>query len=53
MSSVKWELEDLSLRYLEPDIYYDLAEKVKKKKKRKRKDNTRYYIRDRFKFKEK
>lgn len=32
MSSVKWELEDLSLRYLEPDIYYDLAEKVKKKR---------------------
>ncbi|MCI5997228.1 MAG: bifunctional (p)ppGpp synthetase/guanosine-3',5'-bis(diphosphate) 3'-pyrophosphohydrolase [Peptoniphilaceae bacterium] len=32
MSSVKWELEDLSLRYLEPEIYYDLAEKVKKKR---------------------
>lgn len=32
MSSVKWELEDLSLRYLEPEIYYDLAEKIKKKR---------------------
>lgn len=32
MSSIKWELEDLSLRYLEPDIYYELAEKLKKKR---------------------
>ena len=32
MSNVKWELEDLSLRYLEPEIYYDLAERVKKKR---------------------
>lgn len=32
MSSVKWELEDLSLRYLEPEIYYELAEKLKKKR---------------------
>lgn len=32
MSSIKWELEDLSLRYLEPEIYYDLAEKLKKKR---------------------
>ncbi len=29
----KIELEDLSMRYLKPDIYYDLAEKVAKKKK--------------------
>lgn len=32
MSNVKWELEDLSLRYLEPEIYYDLAERVNKKR---------------------
>lgn len=32
MSSIKWELEDLSLRYLEPEIYYELAEKLKKKR---------------------
>ncbi|MDH7479589.1 MAG: RelA/SpoT family protein, partial [Syntrophomonadaceae bacterium] len=25
---LKWELEDLSLRYLEPDRYYDLVEKI-------------------------
>lgn len=25
ISNIKWELEDLSLRYLEPEIYYDLA----------------------------
>ena len=28
MYSIKWELEDLSLRYLEPAIYYDLVRKV-------------------------
>lgn len=28
MSKVKWELEDLSFRYLEPNMYYDLARKV-------------------------
>ena len=32
ISTVKWELEDLSLRYLEPKIYYDLVEKVKLKR---------------------
>ena len=32
ISSIKWELEDLSLRYLEPDIYYDLVEHVKQKR---------------------
>ena len=32
ISSIKWELEDLSLRYLEPDIYYDLVENVKQKR---------------------
>ena len=33
ISSIKWELEDLSLRYLEPEIYYDLVENVKQKRK--------------------
>ena len=28
MFAIKWELEDLSLRYIEPTIYYDLVEKV-------------------------
>ncbi len=27
--TIKWELEDLAFRYLEPDVYYDLTEKVK------------------------
>ena len=33
ISSIKWELEDLCLRYLEPEIYYDLVENVKQKRK--------------------
>lgn len=33
ISWIKSELEDLSFRYLEPQIYYDLASKVAKKKK--------------------
>lgn len=32
ISSVKWELEDRSLRYLEPEKYYQLVEKVKQKR---------------------
>ncbi|MFV0635808.1 RelA/SpoT family protein [Mitsuokella sp. WILCCON 0060] len=32
ISSIKWELEDLCLRYLEPEIYYDLVENVKQKR---------------------
>ena len=32
ISNIKWELEDLSLRYLEPEIYYELMEKVKQKR---------------------
>ncbi len=28
MSTLKWELEDLSLRYIDPQGYYDLVEKV-------------------------
>ena len=30
---IKWELEDLSLRYIDPEGYYDLVEKVSKKRK--------------------
>ena len=33
MSRIKWELEDLSLRYLDPDGYYDLVDKVSKRRK--------------------
>lgn len=32
ISKIKWELEDLCLRHLEPDAYYDLVEKVNKKR---------------------
>ncbi len=32
INTIKWELEDLSLRYLEPEIYYELVEKVKLKR---------------------
>ncbi len=32
ISKIKWELEDLSLRYLDPDGYYDLVEKVAKRR---------------------
>jgi len=32
ISKVKWELEDLAFRYLEPDRYYELVEKVAKKR---------------------
>lgn len=33
MSKIKWELEDLSLRYLDPEGYYELVEKVSKRRK--------------------
>src|SRR5450631_4514816 len=29
---VKWDLEDLALRYLDPDAYRDIAERVAKKR---------------------
>lgn len=30
--NIKWELEDLSFRYLEPDKYYDLVDQMKQKR---------------------
>ncbi len=33
MSRMKWELEDLSLRHLDPEGYYDLVDKVSKRRK--------------------
>ncbi|HWR45355.1 bifunctional (p)ppGpp synthetase/guanosine-3',5'-bis(diphosphate) 3'-pyrophosphohydrolase [Sporomusa sp.] len=33
MSNIKWELEDLSFRFLEPEKYYTLVEQVKQKRK--------------------
>lgn len=33
ISNIKWELEDLSLRYLEPEVYYDLVKNVVQKRK--------------------
>jgi GTP pyrophosphokinase len=32
ISKIKWELEDLSLRYLDPENYYNLVEKVSKRR---------------------
>lgn len=32
ISKVKWELEDLALRYIDPDGYYDLVDKVSMKR---------------------
>jgi guanosine-3',5'-bis(diphosphate) 3'-pyrophosphohydrolase len=32
MWRIKWELEDLALRFLEPEVYYDLVNKVAKKR---------------------
>jgi guanosine-3',5'-bis(diphosphate) 3'-pyrophosphohydrolase len=37
ISWIKTELEDLCLRYLHPDVYYKLAQKVSKKKKEREK----------------
>ncbi|KNZ42167.1 RelA/SpoT family protein [Acetobacterium bakii] len=32
ISTIKWELEDLALKYLDPEGYYDLVQKIKTKK---------------------
>jgi guanosine-3',5'-bis(diphosphate) 3'-pyrophosphohydrolase len=33
MWTLKWEMEDLALRYLEPELYYDLVNRIAKKRK--------------------
>lgn len=33
ISKIKWEMEDLSLRYIDPERYYELVDKVAKKRK--------------------
>lgn len=33
ISKIKWELEDICLRYLDPQGYYDLVDKIAKKRK--------------------
>ena len=43
ISKVKWEMEDLALRYLEPSEYYELVEKVAKKRKE-REDEINHVI---------
>lgn len=43
MSKIKWELEDRSLRYLDPEGYYDLVDKVSKKR-REREEYINYII---------
>lgn len=40
ISKIKWELEDLSLRYLHPKEYYDLVEKVSQKRTEREKNIT-------------
>ncbi len=47
---IKSELEDLSLRYLKPDIYYELVTKVAKKKRERKKyiDEVKGIIADRL-----
>ena len=44
--SMKWELEDLSFKYLHPDEYHELVEGINKKERRKttihRKNHGRY-----------
>ena len=32
ISKIKVELDDLSLKYLEPDVYYDLVDKIAMRK---------------------
>jgi len=46
MSAFKWELEDLSFRYLKPDEYYDLVNKIALKRKEREKyiDNIKVEI---------
>lgn len=41
ISKIKWELEDISLRYLDPEAYYDLVDKVAKKRRQRENDINR------------
>lgn len=43
ISKIKWEFEDICLRYIDPEGYYDLVEKVAKKRKE-REDYINYVI---------
>jgi len=43
ISKIKWEMEDLALRYLEPKDYYELVDKVAKKRKE-REDEINHVI---------
>jgi GTP pyrophosphokinase len=43
ISKIKWELEDLSFRYLDEKNYYDLVEKIAKKR-REREDYIKNII---------
>jgi len=40
MSKIKWELEDLSFRYLKPDMYYEVSHKVQANRKQRERDIT-------------
>lgn len=41
MSKIKWELEDLSLRYIDPIAYYEIVDKISQKR-----DEREKYIND-------
>src|SRR6056297_1279480 len=38
MSRIKWELEDLAFRYIQPDMYYELSQKVQANRKQREND---------------
>ncbi|MCG8515052.1 MAG: bifunctional (p)ppGpp synthetase/guanosine-3',5'-bis(diphosphate) 3'-pyrophosphohydrolase [Halanaerobiales bacterium] len=41
ISRLKWELEDLSFRFLDPDMYYEVARKVAANREQREKDNKK------------
>ncbi len=51
MSRLKWELEDLSFRYLQPDMYYELSQKVASNRKQRENDiqQAMQHLKDRLK----
>ena len=51
ISNIKWELEDLCLRYLEPETYYELVESVKQKRRERQDfiDNSIKQLQDKLK----